>query len=123
MGISIRGEGECFCVGAASLTGEPNGFPYGINRGKEGRKDAWTPRDQELAGILAKDGYRSEPWWVGWRYFSQAGVPSLDIHQMNRDNRGEGEVAKQVAEHIWNPFEEHRTILEELNQNYPYKRA
>ncbi|MBI3126074.1 MAG: hypothetical protein HYZ11_00530 [Candidatus Tectomicrobia bacterium] len=107
-------------MGAANLTGGPAGCGFGVNRGRAVPRDKWVPRDQELAGALAREDYKSEPWWAGWKRFSHAGVVSLDLLSINQDNREGGRVAKQVADLLWDLFNRHRAVLEDLNQGYPY---
>lgn len=119
---------SAFGVGAESLNGEPYGACYyGIKRGKEVKRELWAADDTEISKELAKEGFRSSKWWLGWKYISSIGIPEMDgeekeeLLDLNDDNSKEGHpLAERTASTIFDLFEKYRLQLETLNKSYPY---
>lgn len=125
---ALASGGSAFGVGAESLNGEPYGACYyGIRRGKKVAKVAWCEEDNAVSEALTQYGFKSSLWWVGWKFVSKLGLPKmegeekeelLDIHDDNCDEKHP--LAEIMANAILEIFDKHRSVLEKLNDKYPY---
>ena len=112
------GENQMFHVCAENLAVPKNKEAafFGIWRGE------LSEHDPELSSQLKREGFKPHQNWSGWKWFQACGMPDFTISRenvirLNADHHSTDKpLANEVAQALWQLFDQYRLRLEELNR-------